>query len=126
MKISIDSTMVFKSGSDEMEANVKPTIQEIGNALKKLPSNYIRIEGHTDTDPISSSKFPSNWELSSARATKVLKFLVDYSARDPKKISSVGFGEYQPLVPNTSEANKSKNRRVDITILRNSINAESP
>lgn len=119
--ISINAQLLFKSGSAELEADSKPTIGEIGDILLKVPGKQIKIEGHTDTDPINSPLFPSNWELSSARSTNVLRLLVDKTHIDPKSISAVGYGEFRPLVPNTTEENKTKNRRVDIVILRDAF-----
>jgi chemotaxis protein MotB len=119
--ISINAQLLFKSGSADLDPNSKPTIREIGDILLQVPGKQIKIEGHTDNDAISSSQFPSNWELSSARATNVLRLLVDKAHIDPRLISSVGYGEFRPVAPNTTEENKSKNRRVDIVILRDAF-----
>lgn len=119
--ISINAQLLFKSGSSDLEANSKPTIGEIGQILLEVPGKQIKIEGHTDNDPIKSNIYPSNWELSSARATNVLRLLVDQTHVEPKTISAVGYGEYRPLVPNTTDVNKAKNRRVDIVILRDAF-----
>ena len=116
--ISINAKLLFKSGSAILEANSKPTIQEIGDVLLKTPTNRIKVEGHTDSDPMDTLQYPSNWELSTARAINVLKLLVNNMHIDPHKISAVGFGEYQPKVSNTTETNKAINRRVDIVILK--------
>ncbi|MCX7774261.1 MAG: flagellar motor protein MotB, partial [Clostridia bacterium] len=116
--ISISAQLMFNSGSADLMPHSKPTIQEIGELLKEVPGKQIKVEGHTDTDPIKTSLFPSNWELSSGRATNVLRLLIDQVKIDPTRISSVGYGEFRPKVPNTSETNKATNRRVDIVILR--------
>lgn len=118
IRISITAQLLFKSGSAEIEAVSRPTIQEIGKILLEVSGNHIRVEGHTDTDPIQTSQFPSNWELSSARATNVLRQLVDAAGLDPKKISAVGYGEFAPKLPNTTPENKAANRRVDIIIMK--------
>lgn len=124
--ISIKEKVLFNSGSAEIEAQSKATIIKIGEALKGITGNYIRVEGHTDNDPIRTSQFPSNWELSALRASNVLRMLVDQSGIDPKLISSVGYGEYRPKYPNTTAENKTGNRRVDIVIMKNVYeNAES-
>jgi len=116
--ISINERLFFKSGSAVIEKESEEKVLKIGNdILAKIPNKHIRIEGHTDNVPIKSAIFPSNWELSSARATSVLRILVDKSKIDPKLISAVGYGEFTPLVPNDSDANREKNRRVDIVIL---------
>ncbi|OPX44858.1 motility protein B [Ruminiclostridium hungatei] len=116
--ISINERLFFKSGSAVIEKESEEKVLKIGNdILAKIPNKHIRIEGHTDNVPIKSAIFPSNWELSSARATSVLRILVDKSKIDPRLISAVGYGEFTPLVPNDSDANREKNRRVDIVIL---------
>ncbi len=116
--ISINERLFFKSGSAVIEKDSEDRVLIIGkDILAKIPNKHIRVEGHTDDVPIKSPVFPSNWELSSARATSVLRILVDKAGVDPKLISAVGYGEFTPLVPNDSDANREKNRRVDIVIL---------
>ncbi|MCR4437112.1 MAG: flagellar motor protein MotB [Clostridiales bacterium] len=118
VEISIKERVLFKSGSAEIEEAAKQTIEGIGKVLLAVPGNHIRVEGHTDNDPINTVQFPSNWELSSARATNVLRLLVEKSGINPKIISAVGYGEFTPKVPNTTPENKAANRRVDIVILK--------
>ncbi|MBV5350487.1 OmpA family protein, partial [bacterium] len=79
-------------------------------------ANRLRIEGHTDSMPIRSSQFRSNWELSTARATNVIHFLVDSAGFSPDSLSAVGYGEFQPVADNTPEQ-RAKNRRGDIVVL---------
>lgn len=115
--VSITAKLLFKSGSADIERDSIPVIENIGKMLLSLPGNHIRVEGHTDTDPIRTSFFPSNWELSSARATNVLRLLVEKSGINPTVISAVGYGEYRPKFPNDSEEHKAANRRVDIVLV---------
>jgi len=82
--------------------------------------NPLRIEGHTDDLPIHTERFPSNWELSTARATNVLRFLIGQGVIG-EKLSAVGYGEFRPVVVNNCEDNRKKNRRVDIVLLRESL-----
>jgi len=117
--ISINEQVLFKSGSAEMEPGSKTTIEDLGSVLLSIPGNQIRVEGYTDNDPIQTSQFPSNWELSAVRATNVLRVLVDKVGVDPSIISAVGYGEYRPKVPNTTEESKATNRRVNIVIVKN-------
>jgi len=124
--ISITANLLFASGSAEIEKDSLPVLDKIGNILLAVPGNNIRIEGHTDNDPIKTSLYPSNWELSSARATNVLRRLVDTAGIKPNVISSVGYGEFRPKVPNTSEVNKAANRRVDIVIIKSVYDATEP
>ena len=114
--VGLMNTVLFESGSADIKQEAIPTLIAIGQIANDV-HNYIRIEGNTDDVPQSSPKFPSNWELSVVRATEVLKLLIAQSGVAPDKISAVGYGEYRPSVPNTSEENRSKNRKVDIVIL---------
>lgn len=117
--ISIQEQLLFKSGSSEIEGNSQSQVLKIGkDILSKIPNKHIRVEGHTDNIPMKSALFPSNWELSAARATNVLRILVEQAGINPKLISAVGYGEFTPVAPNTTDENRAKNRRVDIVILR--------
>ncbi|GAB4264547.1 OmpA/MotB family protein [Thermincola ferriacetica] len=123
--ISLKETMFFAIGSAAINPQAQETLIKIGQVLKNMPNN-LRIEGHTCNLPIRTANFPSNWELSTARATNVVKFLIDRVGFDPKRLSATGYGEYRPLVPNTSEANRAMNRRVDIVVLRTVLNLAEP
>jgi chemotaxis protein MotB len=119
--ITINEKVLFKSGSAEIEKESQDKVIKIGkDILSQIQNKHIRVEGHTDNVPMKSPLFPSNWELSASRATNVVRILVEQAGIDPKTISAVGYGEYTPLVPNTSDENRAKNRRVDIVILRES------
>ncbi|MCX8129564.1 MAG: flagellar motor protein MotB [Clostridia bacterium] len=125
--ISITAQLLFKPGSADIEAGSKPTIQEIGIILKNISGNNIRVEGHTDSDPLSNnSKYIDNLELSTARANNVLRLLVKNAGINAGNISSAGYGEQRPVVPNTNAANKAKNRRVNIVILKNVFDKTEP
>ncbi len=115
--ISIKDTLLFPSGSDELNPQAQIVIEKLGVALNQIP-NQLRIEGHTDDLAINTTRFPSNWELSVARATTVLHVLQKDVEIDARRLSVVGYGEFKPMVPNTNAANRSKNRRVDIVILK--------
>ncbi len=120
--ISIRDKVLFKSGRAEIEKDSEADIIKIGqDILAKIPGKSIRIEGHTDNIPIKSAQYPSNWELSNARAMSVLRLLVDKAGINPKNISAVAYGEFSPIVPNTSDENRATNRRVDIVILRDAF-----
>lgn len=84
-------------------------------------NNPVIIEGHTDSIPIKSGKYSSNWELSTARATSVINYIVASKRINPRRLSAVGYGEYVPIAENTSNSGRIKNRRVDIIILNNNI-----
>ena len=116
--ISIEERVLFKSGSADLEPESKQTIEKLGKVLLAVPGKMIRVEGHTDNVPISSSRFPDNQELSTARANSVWRILVNNVGISPKSISATGYGEYRPKKPNDSEENRAQNRRVDIAILK--------
>lgn len=111
----------FDSGSAEVKPesfNILKTVAELLNR-EEFAKRQIKVEGHTDSDPIlRSAKFPSNWELSSARATNVLRYLVETEKMDGGRISASAYSYYRPIVPNDTAENKSKNRRVDVIILK--------
>lgn len=114
--ISFKEKMFFKIGSAQIYSEAESILENVGKILKerKFP---LRIEGHTCDLPIRSAQFPSNWELSAIRATNVAKFLINQVGFEPERISIAGYGQYHPLVPNDSEENRAKNRRVDIVII---------
>lgn len=121
--------VLFDSG----KADLKPGSMKILKAVSEIlnmddfKEKRIKIEGHTDTDPILySEKFPSNWELSSIRATNVLRYLVEKQKIHGKRISSSGYGFYRPIAQNDTKENKAKNRRVDIVILGSSHEEMEP
>lgn len=114
--IRLNDKMLFPEGSAIIKKDVLNTLDTIAAQLAKL-DNYIIIEGHTDSTPIHTTQFPSNWELSTARATNIINYLVKKDKLSPKKLSAVGYGEYMPIAPNTSYEGKTLNRRVDIIIL---------
>lgn len=114
--ISLKDGILFDSGSDILKEESYSKLSTIGEILKGSCS-YARIEGHTDNVPINNNLFSSNWELSSARATTVLKFFVENGYVLPEKICSVGYGEYRPIDTNDTESGRNNNRRVDILLL---------
>jgi chemotaxis protein MotB len=107
-------------GFDVGEADIKPeligALNHIAEIVAKVPGTLVRVEGHTDDIPIHTRKFPSNWELSAARALNVVKFLAEKGNINPSQLSAIGYGEYRPLVPNTSSENRMKNRRIEIYV----------
>lgn len=120
--VSIEERVLFKSGSADLEADSIPTIEKIGRVLLAVPGKHIKIEGHTDNVPIKSSRFPDNQELSTARANSVWRILVKNVGLNPDIMSTVGYGEFRPKVPNNTEENRSQNRRVDIAVLNEAFN----
>jgi chemotaxis protein MotB len=108
--------LLFASGSAELKAASLATLDTLATVLRVLP-NDIRVEGHTDDVPISNAEFPSNWHLSVARAVRTAYYLISRNGLPPTQVSVAGYSEYRPLAPNTTPANRSLNRRVDIVIV---------
>ena len=115
MTITIDDPVMFESGKAELKPKAYPILTRVASLARGWP-NTIRIEGHTDSDPIHTVKFPSNWELSSARALNVLHFLQEDTGFDPRNLIAIGMGEFHPVAANDTPENKAKNRRIEIHI----------
>lgn len=109
--------VLFDLGRAELRPDATALLDSVGGALKNTP-RFVRVEGHADNLPINTVQFPSNWELSAARSIAVTRYLIEKHGADPRRLASLGYGEFRPLYSNTTEENRSKNRRVDIVILR--------
>jgi chemotaxis protein MotB len=114
VEISIRSDILFASGAANLAGEARTAINMLGEALRAFP-NSIRVEGHTDNIPVAGGAFASNWELSAARAASVVHMLVE-SGVDPRRLSVVAFGEFRPVLPNTTPDGRNANRRVVLTI----------
>jgi chemotaxis protein MotB len=116
------SDVLFDSGSAELKPEATPQLDKLADALKQLetqiPSDIawvMRIDGHTDIHPIATPEFPSNWELSSARAISVVRYLMQQGV-PPNRLVAAGFGEFQPVDPATSDEALRKNRRIELKL----------
>ncbi len=116
LAVSLNSTLLFDIGKANVINTSTKKLISIGKMLNNV-NNYIRIEGHTDSIPISNNEFSSNWQLSAIRATNVTELLISKSGINPKRISAVAYGENRPVASNSTQAGKAKNRTVDIIIL---------
>ena len=115
LTVRFDSMVLFDVGSAEIKLSGEKVLLNIGKIFNDMDNN-IAIEGHTDNSPIRSAFFPSNWELSTKRATNVVRFLIDETSFDPAKLSATGHGEYKPIAGNDTPTGRQKNRRIDIVI----------
>ena len=115
--ISFKDNALFPTGSATLSTDASTIINQIGTLLVNLDYSFILVEGHTDTDPISTAKFSDNMDLSSARAGTVWRELVSCGLK-PEAMASIGYGEYRPVAPNDTAENRAKNRRVVISILK--------
>ena len=112
----VADSLVFSSASAELRPGALPLLQVIGEIVGVLP-NEVRVEGHTDTVPVATSRYPSNWELSSARATAVLRHMVEVVGVDPARVFAAGYGEFRPIAANETPEGRALNRRADIVVL---------
>lgn len=115
--LRLNNSILFDAGSADIKKDAIVTIDEIIDTIAKIDNNII-VEGHTDSTPIKNNKFPSNWELSTARATNIIAYMIKTKKIEPKRLSAVGYGEYMPVADNTSNEGRLLNRRVDIIILK--------
>ncbi|GMV43209.1 MAG: flagellar motor protein MotB [Myxococcales bacterium] len=114
--ITLAEAGFFESGDATLRQAAYPILEAIARVL----SHYrrpLRVEGHTDDRPISTSRFPSNWELSSARAAHIVRLLVDDFAYPPERLSASGYANYHPMAGNDTEEGRKRNRRVDVVVL---------
>jgi len=115
IRLSLPGEVLFDSGSPELKSSAAASLQQVLDMIKKIP-NKIMVEGHTDDRPINSGNFSSNWELSLARAESVVDFMADNGV-PRERLCLAGYGEFKPLVPNTDDTNRAKNRRIEISII---------
>jgi chemotaxis protein MotB len=116
-RLSFEDAVLFGFGQAAIRTKGYAVLDKIADVVRKMPYP-IRVEGHTDNVPIHTKQFPSNWELSTARAVNVLKYFADAGRIDPRRLSAVGYGESKPLVANDSPRNRAKNRRVEIVLMK--------
>lgn len=120
LEISLNNSILFPLGSVKTSIEAEKVVSEIADILKPF-DNPIQVEGYTDNIAVSSAQFPSNWELSSARAAAILKILTANGVA-PERLSAVGYGEHHPIAENNTAAGREKNRRVVLMIAREKIN----
>lgn len=123
--VSLKEAGFFDSGSSALRPEAIPTLTEIVKVIGP-ERMQIRIEGHTDNVPIHSARYDSNWELSTARATEIIKLLITRYSITPNRLSASGYGEYFPVASNQSAEGRSQNRRVDLVILNTSVDSFVP
>jgi chemotaxis protein MotB len=106
----------YDSGSAQLRPGTKKILDNVDVFLRKN-DNLIRVEGNTDNVPIATAWYPTNWELSTARAVNVVRYLVEHDHLDPGRISAAGYGQYHPRTDNSTPQSRQANRRVDIVLL---------
>jgi len=124
--ISLREAGFFDSGSAVPKPETLPTLRQIAASVGRTPYN-LRIEGHTDNVPIHTAEFDSNWELSSARATRIARLFLGLKAISPERISAAGYAEFHPVASNATADGRAQNRRVDLVVLpRTAIDLSMP
>ncbi len=108
--------ILFDSGRTQIKPEGRVVLAAVAEQIRKIPDHRVRVEGHTDTVPIRTERFPSNWELSAARASGVVRFLAQQGL-SPAKLSAEGFGPYQPIAPNDTREGRARNRRIEIVLV---------
>lgn len=119
LSLNIVDKILFPSGEDQISEQGKEVLKRVGAVLKQAKDKTFRIEGHTDNIPIAKplkARFASNWELSTARATNVVRFLQDEAGIDAGSLEAVGLGEHHPISGNKTTAGRSQNRRIEIVL----------
>jgi chemotaxis protein MotB len=115
IRISFEDALLFDLGKAAINSSGLALLDNMA-ALIQANSCAVRVEGHTDNIPIHTQRFPSNWDLSTARAISVVKYFIHIGKINPKRLSAVGYGETRPLAPNDSPAKRARNRRVEIVL----------
>ncbi len=125
LEVRFAGDILFDLGEAEIRPEGEEVLREVGEMIEEVPNDVV-VEGHTDNLPIRTDRFPSNWELSTARATTVTRFFIEEMNLDSERFSAAGYSEYRPLVPNDSPENRAQNRRVEVIFLNPDFVRESP
>ena len=120
LTVNILDRIMFDSGEADLKTEGEKILQKIAGILAQYPQRQIHVIGHTDNVPIrvsARSRFPSNWELSTARATAAVRFLGEKAGVDPRRLGAVGYGEFHPIADNATPEGRAKNRRITLVVL---------
>ncbi len=115
MTVKMKDKILFSSGSATLGKEGKDALQAVAEVLRGIEGKVIRVEGHTDNVPLGRGKFATNWELSTARALAVVRFLQD-SGVEPTRLAAAGYGEFRPIASNDTPEGRSLNRRIEIVL----------
>ena len=123
--IRVLESAAYDAGSADLKPQMHSILNVLAGELRSM-DNHLRVEGHTDDRPINTARFPSNWELSTTRATGVVRYLVEEMKVDPSRVSALGYGEYRPVASNDEPEGRARNRRVDLIVLADKSAEPSP
>jgi chemotaxis protein MotB len=117
LTVNILDRVLFASGEAEIKAEGQDVLRKVAQVLGQFPDRQIHVIGHTDNVPIRTARFPSNWELSAARAIAAVRFLTEQAGVDPRRLGALGHGEFHPVAENGSPEGRAQNRRIAIVVL---------
>ncbi|MCA9726679.1 MAG: flagellar motor protein MotB [Candidatus Eisenbacteria bacterium] len=115
LRIRIDGQVLFETGKSEIRPEAMPLLQRLAPPLRRYPYRVL-VEGHTDDVPIQTALFPSNWELSAARAASVVRYLISQGEVRPDHLTALGYADTRPVAPNVDETTRARNRRVEFLL----------
>ena len=119
MVVELPEGILFPSGKAKLKDEGETTLADVADVLKQIESRDFQIAGHTDNVPIHTRRFPSNWELSTARAVNVARFLIDDGGMSSDRLSAAGYADTQPVAPNKTAEGRAQNRRIEIVLVPN-------
>jgi chemotaxis protein MotB len=128
LTLNMVEKILFNSGQAELKESGKTVLDSVAAALKTIHDKDIRVEGYTDNVPLSpklTDRFPTNWELSTARATNVVRYLVEKDGVDPSQMIAAGFGQYHPISTNDTPEGRAQNRRIDIVLVPHEVSGSA-
>jgi chemotaxis protein MotB len=129
LTVTILDRVLFDSGEAELKPDGQAVLRKVADFLGHHPQVRVQVIGHTDNVPIRASarnRFPSNWELSTARATAAVRFLTEQAGVDPRRLGAVGYGEFRPVADNATAEGRAKNRRIEISLLPEELAGPRP
>jgi len=118
VRFVLQDEVLFSPGQSRIRTRYLEVLDLILGVVETIPVEEFQIEGHTDNQPIATERFPSNWELSVARSVSVLRYVEAKNLMEPRRLAAHGYGEFRPDVPNDSPKNRSRNRRVELYVLK--------
>jgi len=128
LTLNMVEKILFNSGQADVKESGKKVLDSIAAALKKIADKDIRVEGYTDNVPLSPKlrdRFPTNWELSTARASNVVRYLEEKAGLDPSHLIAAGFGQYHPISTNDTDEGRAQNRRIDIVLVPHEVSGSA-
>ncbi len=115
-RLTVENAVLFEFGSANLTPGASADLRSVCDAIRNLPFD-IRVEGHTDDVPIHTARYPSNWELSMARAIRVVKFFIAEGRIAPRRLCAAGYADSRPVMPNDTPEGRARNRRVEIFLI---------